>query len=64
MLTLSKQAILAAVQLISKGSLDLPAEAIVDALIARDLVQRVGDRLELTQFGKSYARSAYTPAWH
>ncbi|VVE35202.1 hypothetical protein PIN31009_03838 [Pandoraea iniqua] len=63
MLSLTKQAIAAALQLIAKGN-DTPPDAVIDALLARELVRRVGKRLEVTPYGKSYCRSMYTPAWH
>lgn len=63
MLTLSKQAILAAIYRVIENGQNRPSDAIVNALLARELVCRVGERLELTPYGRSYCRSAYVPAW-
>ncbi|VVD78250.1 hypothetical protein PPN31114_00991 [Pandoraea pneumonica] len=63
MLSLTKQAIAAALALIAKGD-EAPSDAVIDALLARELVRRVGQRLEVTPYGKSYCRSMHTPAWH
>ncbi|ALS62011.1 MULTISPECIES: hypothetical protein [Pandoraea] len=63
MLTLSKQAIVAAIQRISDTGQTRPSEAVINALLARELICRVGERLELTQFGRSYCRSERAPAW-
>ncbi len=63
MLTLSKQAILAALQRLSERNPEPLSDALTDALLARDLIQRVGKRLEPTQFGKSYCRAANTLRW-
>lgn len=62
MLTLSMQAIVAAIYRVIRND-DPPSDAIINALLARELVCRVGERLELTPYGRSYCRSAYVPAW-
>ncbi|GAB3630315.1 hypothetical protein PTE30175_03616 [Pandoraea terrae] len=65
MLALTKDVILKAIARISAGSHGGPvADSIVDGLIARDLVRRVDGRLELTESGRSYQRSAFRPSWH
>lgn len=63
MLSLSKQAILAALQRVSGHDPEPLSDALIDALLARDLIQRVGKHLEPTQFGKSYSRAASTLRW-
>ncbi|VVE00708.1 hypothetical protein PCE31106_04325 [Pandoraea cepalis] len=63
MLSLSKQAILAALQRVSGHDPEPLSDALTDALLARDLIRRVGKHLEPTQFGKSYSRAASTLRW-
>lgn len=65
MLALSVQAITAALQRIAEKSPDQPSDAVINALLARELIHRVGKCFEPTQFGRSYFRHAYTvrPAW-
>ena len=52
MLTLSKQAIVAAIYRVIRND-DPPSDAIINALLARELVCRVGERLELTHKASS-----------
>lgn len=59
MLSLSTQAITAALQLINEKGDKQPSEAVINALLARELIHRVGQHFEPTQFGRSYFRKAY-----
>ncbi|MFK0376487.1 hypothetical protein [Pandoraea sp. NPDC090278] len=65
MLALSAQAITAALQLIAEKNPKQPSDAVINALLARELIHRVGKHFEPTQFGRAYFRHAYTirPAW-
>ncbi|VVE02759.1 hypothetical protein PEP31012_02203 [Pandoraea eparura] len=65
MLTLSAHAITAALQRIAEKSPKQPSEAVINALLARELIHLVGKHFEPTQFGRAYFRHAYTirPAW-
>ncbi|WP_374626475.1 hypothetical protein [Pandoraea sp.] len=57
MLNLSRQQIMDAIRRVSKRNEHPLTDAVVDALLARELVQRRGEMLEVTQYGKSYCRS-------
>ncbi|MDR3400837.1 MAG: hypothetical protein P4M06_25100 [Pandoraea sp.] len=65
MLTLSTQAITVALQRIAEKSAKQPSDAVINALLARELIHRVGKHFEPTQFGRSYCRNAYAirPSW-
>ncbi|UVA80957.1 hypothetical protein [Pandoraea commovens] len=65
MLALSAQAITAALQRIAEKNPKQPSDAVINALLARELIHRVGKHFEPTQFGRSYFRQAYTirPGW-
>ncbi|VVE21602.1 hypothetical protein PHO31112_03158 [Pandoraea horticolens] len=63
MLALSKQTILAALQRISERDPVPLSDAVIDALLARELIERVGKRFAPTQFGKSYCRAAGMLRW-
>ena len=65
MLALSVKAITAALQHIAEKSPKQPSEAVINALLARELIHRVGKHFEPTQFGRAYCRHANTlrPSW-
>ncbi|SUA91226.1 Uncharacterised protein [Pandoraea pulmonicola] len=65
MLALSAHAITAALQRIADKSSKQPSEAVINALLARELIHRVGKHFEPTQFGRAYCRHANTlrPSW-
>ncbi|AHB78292.1 MULTISPECIES: hypothetical protein [Pandoraea] len=65
MLALSAQAITAALQRIAEKSPQQPSDAVINALLARELIRPVGTHFEPTEFGRAYFRHAYTirPTW-
>ncbi|UVA77880.1 hypothetical protein [Pandoraea commovens] len=65
MLALSAPAITAALQSIAEKSPNQPPDAVINALLARELIHRVGTHFEPTEFGRSYFRRAYSlrPTW-
>ncbi|MFJ2992458.1 hypothetical protein [Pandoraea sp. NPDC087047] len=65
MLALSTNAITAALQRIAEKSPKQPSDAVINALLARELIHRVGRHFEPTEFGRAYFRHAYTvrPSW-
>lgn len=65
MLALSTNAITAALQRIAEKSPKQPSDAVINALLARELIHRVGRDFEPTEFGRAYFRHAYTvrPSW-
>lgn len=65
MLALSAQAITTALQRIAEKSPQQPSDAVINALLARDLIRPVGQHYEPTEFGRAYFRHAYTirPTW-
>ncbi|VVE19025.1 hypothetical protein [Pandoraea anhela] len=65
MLTLSAKAITAALQSIAEKNPQQPSEAVINALLARELIHQVGKHFEPTQFGRAYCRhaNALRPSW-
>ncbi|VVE55143.1 hypothetical protein PSP20601_04963 [Pandoraea sputorum] len=65
MLALSAQAMTAALQRIAEKHPIQPPEAVINALLARELIHRVGNHFEPTEFGRAYFRHAYPapPSW-